>query len=114
MCGRYRLTRADRLAERFDAEIAEELHPRYNIAPTQPVPVVRASGPRRVIGSMRWGLIPNWAKDTSMRKSMPAAKHCLRSPPSKRVSSGGAASFRQTASTSGSAAAFQNSLSILG
>ena len=66
MCGRYRLTRADKLAEKFDAELAEELHPRYNIAPTQPVPVVRASGSRRVIASMRWGLIPNWAKDASM------------------------------------------------
>jgi putative SOS response-associated peptidase YedK len=66
MCGRYRLTRADRLAEKFDAEIAEELHPRYNIAPTQPVPVVRSSGTRRVIAPMRWGLIPNWAKDASI------------------------------------------------
>src|SRR5581483_8404284 len=34
MCGGYRLTRADRLAKKFDAELAEELHPRYNIAPT--------------------------------------------------------------------------------
>jgi putative SOS response-associated peptidase YedK len=66
MCGRYRLTRADRLAEKFDAELSEELNPRYNIAPTQPVPVVRSSGSRRVIASMRWGLIPNWAKDASM------------------------------------------------
>jgi putative SOS response-associated peptidase YedK len=66
MCGRYRLTRADRLAEKFDAEPAEELRPRYNIAPTQPVPVVRASGSRCLIASMRWGLIPNWAKDASM------------------------------------------------
>src|SRR5947209_3785240 len=65
MCGRYRLTRADRLAEKFDAELVEELHPRYNIAPTQPVPVVRANGSRRGITSMRWGLIPNWAKDAS-------------------------------------------------
>jgi hypothetical protein len=31
MCGRYRLLRADRLAEKFDSELAEELHPRYNI-----------------------------------------------------------------------------------
>lgn len=66
MCGRYRLTRADRLAEKFDAELTEELHPRYNIAPSQPVTVVRASGSRRVIASMRWGLIPNWAKDASV------------------------------------------------
>ena len=66
MCGRYRLTRADRLSEKFDAELTEELHSRYNIAPTQPVPVLRTSGSRRVIASMRWGLIPNWAKDAAM------------------------------------------------
>jgi|SRR5438105_9525005 len=66
MCGRYRLTRADRLAEKFDAELTEELHPRYNIAPTQPVAVVRARGSRRVITSIRWGFIPNWAKAISM------------------------------------------------
>lgn len=65
MCGRYRLTRADKVAEKFDAELSE-LHPRYNIAPTQRVFLVRASGSRRVIASMRWGLIPNWAKDASM------------------------------------------------
>jgi hypothetical protein len=40
---------ADRLAKKFEAELAEELHPRYNIAPTQPVPVVRSSGSRRVL-----------------------------------------------------------------
>lgn len=65
MCGRYRLTRSDRLAETFNAELAEKLHPRYNIAPTQPVLVVRVDGSRRVIASMRWGLIPTWAKDAS-------------------------------------------------
>jgi putative SOS response-associated peptidase YedK len=34
----------------------EELHPRYNIAPSQPIPVLRSSGPRRVIASMPWGV----------------------------------------------------------
>ena len=64
MCGRYRLTRAEKMAQKFEAEFTGELRPRYNIAPTQPIPVVRATG--RVISSMRWGLIPSWAKDTSM------------------------------------------------
>lgn len=80
MCGRYRLTRADRLAEKFDAELAEELHPRYNIAPTQPVPVVRASGSRRVIASMRWGLIPNWARDASMAQINARSETLLEKP----------------------------------
>jgi len=66
MCGRYRLTRAEKMAEKFDAEFTGELRPRYNIAPTQPVPVVRATDSGGVISSMRWGLIPSWAKDASM------------------------------------------------
>ncbi|HWY70316.1 MAG TPA: SOS response-associated peptidase [Terriglobales bacterium] len=80
MCGRYRLTRADRLAEKFDAELAEELTPRYNIAPTQPVPVVRANGSRRMIVSMRWGLIPNWAKDASMSQINARSETLLEKP----------------------------------
>ena len=65
MCGRYRLTRAEKMAEKFEAECGDELRPRYNIAPTQQVPVVRATNSGRVISSMRWGLIPSWAKDSS-------------------------------------------------
>ena len=80
MCGRYRLTRADKLAEKFDAEPPKELHPRYNIAPTQPVLVVRAIGSRRVIASMRWGLIPNWAKDGSMAQINARSETLLEKP----------------------------------
>ena len=80
MCGRYRLTRADRLAEKFDADLAEELHPRYNIAPTQPIPVVRANGSGRLIASMRWGLIPNWAKDASMSQINARSETLLEKP----------------------------------
>jgi putative SOS response-associated peptidase YedK len=46
--------------------------PRYNIAPTQFVPVVRQS-PRtanREISLIRWGLVPSWAKDSSKAASM--------------------------------------------
>ena len=41
--------------------------PRYNIAPTQPIPVIRqhAKEPRGVLSLVRWGLIPSWAKDMS-------------------------------------------------
>ena len=64
MCGRYRLTRADRLAEKFEAELAEELQPRYNIAPTQVVSAVRVveHGKRELV-QLRWGLVPSWADD---------------------------------------------------
>jgi putative SOS response-associated peptidase YedK len=41
--------------------------PRYNIAPTQPVPIIRQNPkePRRELSLVRWGLIPSWAKDMS-------------------------------------------------
>jgi putative SOS response-associated peptidase YedK len=37
--------------------------PRYNIAPTQPIPVVRLDNGRRSFALVRWGLIPGWVKD---------------------------------------------------
>ena len=45
----------------------DDWKPRYNIAPTQPVPVIRQhpKEPRRDLSLMRWGLIPSWAKDMS-------------------------------------------------
>ncbi|MFQ6046991.1 MAG: SOS response-associated peptidase, partial [Gemmatimonadales bacterium] len=47
------------------------LEPRYNVAPTQEVPVVREEpdGSRRVV-IMRWGLIPHWAKDPAIGNRM--------------------------------------------
>jgi putative SOS response-associated peptidase YedK len=69
MCGRYRLSRRKQIIEEhFNCEPWEEdWNPRYNIAPTQTVPVIRQrpKEPVRQISSMRWGLIPNWAKDPS-------------------------------------------------
>jgi putative SOS response-associated peptidase YedK len=67
MCGRFRLTRKDgELREYFDVPGEYEWKPRYNIAPTDPVAVVRQhrEQPVRTLGSMRWGLIPYWSKDT--------------------------------------------------
>jgi putative SOS response-associated peptidase YedK len=68
MCGRYRLSRRKQMIEEyFEAGGEEDWKPRYNIAPTQPVPVIRQhpKEPRRVLSLMRWGLTPSWAKDTS-------------------------------------------------
>ena len=69
MCGRYRLSqRKDLLAERFDVEPDDDWEPRYNIAPTQNVPVIRQHPDelKRLGSQMRWGLIPFWAKDPSI------------------------------------------------
>jgi putative SOS response-associated peptidase YedK len=69
MCGRYRLSRRKQFVEEhFDCvPWDEDWSPRFNIAPTQPVPVIRQhpKEPIRQIATMRWGLIPNWAQDAS-------------------------------------------------
>lgn len=69
MCGRYRLTKRKQLVEEhFDSPSdIDDWQPRYNIAPTQPVPVIRQhpKEPRRDLSMMRWGLIPSWAKVAS-------------------------------------------------
>lgn len=72
MCGRFRLTRASKLAERFGIEPEDDWGPRYNIAPTQEVEVIRQDSeePKRFGSPMRWGLIPSWAKDASMGHKM--------------------------------------------
>jgi len=74
MCGRYRLSRRKQLVEEyFDAAPGnEEWAPRYNIAPTQPVLVIRQhpKEPRREVSQVRWGLIPSWAKDASGAATM--------------------------------------------
>lgn len=70
MCGRYRLSRRKQIIEeRFDAAPeAEDWSPRYNIAPTQPVPVIRRepNQPTRELSVLRWGLIPSWATDPTI------------------------------------------------
>ncbi len=71
MCGRFTLTVSARvLADLFDVEVPE-LAPRYNIAPSQQVLVVRATpvGAREA-ATVRWGLIPSWAKDPSIGNRM--------------------------------------------
>lgn len=71
MCGRYTLTSLARLRERFalddDAEEFATLKARYNIAPTQRVPMIPALG---VLCIARWGLLPSWAKDEKIASSL--------------------------------------------
>jgi putative SOS response-associated peptidase YedK len=75
MCGRYRLSRRKQLVEEYFDSVSEEQEdwsPRYNIAPTQPVPVIRQNPkePVRELSLCRWGLIPSWAKDPSVAARM--------------------------------------------
>src|ERR1700694_4163067 len=69
MCGRYRLTAKERfLRHHFGVDGDFSWEPRWNIAPTQKVPIVRqdSNEPKRTFGLVRWGLIPAWTKDASI------------------------------------------------
>lgn len=72
MCGRYTLVEiSEHLQIRFSFEDIEiVLDPRYNIAPTQDAPVLILRADTRVLTSMRWGLVPSWAKDKSIGNRM--------------------------------------------
>ena len=64
MCGRFTLGLSPlELVEVFELLREPVVIPRFNIAPTQSVAVVRAGEEGRECGQMRWGLIPSWAKD---------------------------------------------------
>lgn len=73
MCGRFTLTTtADIVADVFGAAAPADFAPRYNIAPSQSVLVVRvaASDGGRRLDQVRWGLIPFWAKDPAIGNRM--------------------------------------------
>jgi putative SOS response-associated peptidase YedK len=64
MCGRYAITSAPEAIRRlFGYDEQPNFPPRYNVAPTQPVPIVRMIEGRRQFALVRWGLIPAWLKD---------------------------------------------------
>ena len=65
MCGRYTLTPEQKaLQAEFGLPPAPVLHePRYNIAPSQPAPVVVKEEGQNLLQMMKWGLVPYWAKD---------------------------------------------------
>jgi putative SOS response-associated peptidase YedK len=69
VCGRYaQFTPPEAIAEIFDATLdIADVGPRYNAAPMQWLPVIRQrpSG-ERVMQTLRWGLLPSWAKDETI------------------------------------------------
>ncbi|UWG95408.1 SOS response-associated peptidase [Dehalobacter sp. DCM] len=89
MCGRitFTLTR-DELAEIYKITDEMDWQPRYNIAPSQPVPVM-VNTEAQQLKFFRWGLVPSWAKDPQSGYKMinaraetidtkPSFKHCFR------------------------------------
>lgn len=89
MCGRFLLSDPETvIRELFGVDPPPGLRPRYNIAPSQEVPILRRTGPGRgpEIALLRWGLVPSWAKDPSIgnrlinaRAETAAAKPSFRS-----------------------------------
>lgn len=64
MCGRYALAvQKEDVEAEFSMIRIEWFPPRYNIAPTQPILIVRAERGERRPALVRWGLIPSWTKD---------------------------------------------------
>lgn len=75
VCGRFTQSDPDRIAREFSVTGEAPrlgVGPRFNIAPTQPVAVVRAGelARHRRLDLLRWGLIPSWAKDPSIGTRM--------------------------------------------
>ena len=79
MCGRFALKAppAD-IAAHFGLDAVPETAPRYNIAPTQDILIVRhpwrAPEARLEAARVKWGLLPSWAKDASMAAKLANAR----------------------------------------
>ncbi len=64
MCGRYVITSpADAVRALFGYDERPNFPPRYNVAPTQPIPIVRLVDGKRSFALVRWGFLPAWVKD---------------------------------------------------
>jgi putative SOS response-associated peptidase YedK len=64
MCGRYTLTSAPEvLRALFRYPEQPNFPPRYNVAPTQPIAIVRLIDGQRQFALVRWGLLPSWVKE---------------------------------------------------
>jgi putative SOS response-associated peptidase YedK len=64
MCGRYAVTSApEAIRALFGYAEQPNFPPRYNIAPTQPIGIVRLVEGKRQFALVRWGLLPSWVKD---------------------------------------------------
>ena len=71
MCGRFTLfASADEILEAFDIDslpVGVSLAPRYNIAPSQDIAIVREDDHGRHLSLARWGLVPGWSKEAKPR-----------------------------------------------
>ncbi len=70
MCGRYSLNKSKiELEERFQAEMLPDFKPRYNIAPTQLVPVITSQSPKG-FSFFYWGITPDFGKNKPVAQKL--------------------------------------------
>ena len=68
MCGRFSLYKIIELSERFRLKkIASQLAPSYNIAPSQSVFAIDSNNQ---LVQLRWGLVPHWSKEATVKKGI--------------------------------------------
>ncbi|MDP1626832.1 SOS response-associated peptidase [Parvibaculum sp.] len=85
MCGRFAITTAPAaMRDLFGYDEQPNFPPRYNIAPTQPVPIVLFEGGRRRFLLVRWGLVPSWAKEMPQSLLINARAETISEKPSFR------------------------------
>jgi putative SOS response-associated peptidase YedK len=64
MRGRYAITTVPEAMRQFYRYLGRpNFPPRYNVAPSQPIPIVRLMNGERQFALVRWGLLPSWVKD---------------------------------------------------
>lgn len=63
MCGRFLFTSPPEAVGRaFEIAVTDNFPPRYNVAPTQPIAIIRRDNRgKREFSLARWGFIPSWA-----------------------------------------------------
>ncbi len=88
MCGRFAITTPpEAVRSYFGYSEQPNFPPRYNIAPTQPIPVVRMNAGVREFVLVRWGLVPSWMKQINPSKPLinARAETLLEKPSFKRA-----------------------------
>jgi putative SOS response-associated peptidase YedK len=89
MCGRYLLTSPREAIERvFPVEASAGIPPRYNIAPAQPVLIIRQAerGGGNELAAVEWGLVPEWKKERGDKPLINARMETVTDKPSFRAS----------------------------
>jgi putative SOS response-associated peptidase YedK len=81
MCGRYEVhTPVEDIAREFAAALhadPQTLPPRYNVAPSLQVPVIRVRKGKRELAALSWGLLPSWKKDAQGNRPINARAETL-------------------------------------